>query len=175
MAFCNCFLRHEIRFIVVAVAVLEIFLVAGFEAVVSRVVFEEAVIIGALSVFEAFKINLSRLLFFSLFNAFTKLGNVTVSFQFVKKVKLQSPDDIGGVFDIARFLETLERNGVDVVSAIETADNDESGISVALEFLQLANGVVNTELGGFTTGRNDLKIIETNDRSFGFVKAERFK
>ena len=49
----------------------------------SRVVFEEAVVIGALSIFEAFKVNLSRLSFFGVVKEFTKLGNVTVSFKFV--------------------------------------------------------------------------------------------
>lgn len=47
--------------------------VAGLEAVVSGVVEEKAIVIGTLPIFEALEIDLARLLFFSLFDAFAEL------------------------------------------------------------------------------------------------------
>ena len=61
---------------------------------------------------------------------------------------MKSPDDVGGVLDVARLLETLEGNGADVVVAIETADDDKSSIGVALKLLELTNRIVNAELDG---------------------------
>lgn len=49
----------------------------------SRVVEEKAIVIGALPIFETFEIDLSRLLFLGVVNAFAKFRNVIVSFQFV--------------------------------------------------------------------------------------------
>ena len=62
-----------------------------------------------------------------------------------------------------------------VVVTVEGRDDDKSGIGVALKFFELANGIINAELGGVFRGRNDLKVVETNYRSIGFVGAERFK
>ena len=58
---------------------------------------------------------------------------------------MQSPNDVGGVFNIARFLKALEGNRVDIISAIKTADDDESGIGVALKFFKLAYRIINAE------------------------------
>ena len=66
----------------------------------------------------------------------------------IENVELQSPNDICGVLDVARFLEALEGNGADVIVAIEAADDDESRIGVALKFFKLADGIINTELCG---------------------------
>ena len=62
-----------------------------------------------------------------------------------------------------------------VVSTIERADDEESSIGIALEFFKLADRIINAEFGRFATGGDDLKIIKTNDGSFGFVKAKRTK
>ena len=88
---------------------------------------------------------------------------------------MKSPDDISSVFDIAGFFKALEGNGLCVIITVERTDDDKSRISVALEFFQLANRIVDAEFSRFFAGRNDLKIIETNDGSFGFVVAERFE
>ena len=61
----------------------KIFLVARFKVVMSGVVEEKAIVIGALPIFETFKVDLSRLLFLGVVNAFAKFRNVIVSFQFV--------------------------------------------------------------------------------------------
>ena len=63
---------------------------------------------------------------------------------------MKSPDDVGGVFNIAGFFEAVERNGLDIVVAVERTDDDKSRISVALKFFE-------------------------NDRSLLFIKAEGFK
>lgn len=88
---------------------------------------------------------------------------------------MKSPNDIGSIFNVAGFLEALEGNGVSVIGAIERADDDESGIGVALEFFELANRVIDAELGGIAGRRNDLEVIEADDGSFGFVGAEGTK
>ena len=65
----NClqafFLLRRGRFVVKAVARLE--------AVVSRMVEKEAIVIGAMPILEAFKIDLARLLLFGLFDTFAEL------------------------------------------------------------------------------------------------------
>ena len=99
----------------------------------SGVVEEEAIVIGALPILEAFKVDLARLLFLGLFNTLARLGNVVVAFESAHNVELQCPDDIGGVFNVARFLEALEGNGLRVIGAVETADDEECGVGVALE------------------------------------------
>ena len=53
-----------------------------------------------------------------------------------------------------------------IVSAIETADDDEGGIGVALKFFEFADGIVYSEFDIIFMMRNDLKIIETNLNSF---------
>ena len=88
---------------------------------------------------------------------------------------MQSPDNIGGVFDIARFLETLERNRVDIVSAIETADYDESSIGVALKFFKLSNRIINAEFSRLARSGNNLEVIKADDRSFSFIAAKRIE
>ena len=69
-----------------------------------------AVVVGALSILEALQMNLSRLLTFGVVDTFSSISNVVVAFERVHDVELQSPDDIGGVLDIARLFETLERD-----------------------------------------------------------------
>ena len=112
----------------------------------SGVVEEEAIVIDTLPILKAFKIDLARLLIFGLFNTFAELREVIVAFEMVHKVELESPDDIGGIFNVARFLEALEGNGLRVIGAVETAYDEECGVGVALEFLELADGIINTEL-----------------------------
>ena len=112
----------------------------------SGVVEEEAIVIGALPILEAFEVDLARLLLFGFFNTFAKLREVIVAFEVVHKIELKSQDDISGVFNVARFLEALEGNGLRVIGAVETADDEECGVGVALEFLELADGIINTEL-----------------------------
>ena len=120
--------------------------VAGLEAVVSRMVKEEAIVIGALPIFEAFEVDLARLLSLGVFDTFARLGNVIVAFEVVHNVKLESPNNVGGVFNVARLFEALEGNGMRVIRAVETAYDEEGGVGVALKFLKLADSIVDTEL-----------------------------
>ena len=99
-----------IRFVVVMVAVFEVVLLARQEAVVSGMVVKETVVVGALSILEARELNLTRLLFFSFIDFLAVFGSVE-RVERVKNKELKSPNDIGGIFDIAGFLEALEGNG----------------------------------------------------------------
>ena len=147
-------------------------LFAGNKAIVSREIVEETVVIGAVTIFKAFELNLSRLLFFSFVDLFPCISDIE-GVERVENEKLKSPDDISSIFNVAGFLEALEGNGLRVVGAIERADNKESRIGVALKFFELADGIINTEFSGLATRRNNLKIIKAYDRSFSFVKAKR--
>ena len=153
------------------VAVFEVVLLARQEAVVSGMVVKEAVVIGALPILQARELNLTRLLFFS-FIDFLAIFRSVERVERVEYIELQSPNDIGGIFDIAGFFEALERNGMGVIGAVEGANDDKGGIGVALKFLELANGIINAEFGRFAGRGDDLKVIETDDGSFSFVRAE---
>ena len=102
------------------------------------------------------------------------IGNVA-GIDRVKNEKLQRPDDISGVFNVAGFFEAVERNGLDIIVAVERADDEEGGVGVALEFFEFANRVVNAKFSRILGRRNNLKIVKTNDRSFLFIRAERFE
>ena len=112
---------------------------------------------------------------------FFGLVNFLSSFRNVKRVdrieseELKSPNDISGILNVAGLLETLERNRLNVVLAIERADDNEGGIGVTLKLFKLANRIINTELGRIFRRRNDLEIIETNNGSMFFVLAKRAK
>lgn len=146
---------------------------AGFKVVVSGVVVEETVVIGTLAVFEAFKLNLTRVKFFGVVDFFAGLSNIGTEFNFVEDVKLERPDNIGGVLDIAGLFETLKGDRLSVIGAVETADNYESRVGIALEFLELANGVINAELNRIGVERHDLKVVKTDDGSFLLTVAQR--
>ena len=90
---------------------------------------------------------MTRLLPFGVVDSFARIGEIA-GVDVVQDVELQSPNDVGGVLDVPRLLETLEGNRLRVVGAIETADDDEGGVGVALKFLEFADGIVNAELGG---------------------------
>ena len=121
--------------------------VAGDEAVVGGEIIEEALVVGALAILEAFKLNLPRLLFLSVIDLLAHIGEVSRT-KMIEDVKLESPDNVGGVLDVARLLETFKGDGLHVILAIETADDEKGGVSVALKFLELANGIIDAELGG---------------------------
>ena len=104
---------------------------------------EVAIVVGALPILQALEMNLPRLLPLGVVDTFASFVNVVVVFERVHDVELQSPNDIGGVLDVARLLETLERNGLRVVHAVKTADDDKGSVGVALKFLQLANRIIN--------------------------------
>ena len=110
-------------------------------------VLEEAFVVGTLSILKALELDLARLLFFGFIDKLAVFGSI----ERVKRVgdeKLKSPDDVGGVLNVAAFLEALEGNGVCVVGAIERADDEKGSIGVALKLLELAHRIINTELGG---------------------------
>lgn len=152
----------------------KIFLLTSLEVVMSGEVLEETFIIGALPILETLELNLTGLLFFSVVDAFSCVGNVA-GINGAENVELKSPNNVGGVFDIAAFLEALERNGLSVILSVETAYDDESRIRVALKFLKLAYGIINAELGRFVGVRNDLEVVKANDGSGGFVGTKRFE
>ena len=140
----------------------------------SRKIVEETVIVGALPIFKAFELDLPRLLFFGFVDFLPSVRDVE-RVDRIDDEELKSPDDIGSVFDIAGFFEALEGNWLCVIITVERTDDDKSRISVALEFFELANRIVDAEFSRIFRGRYDLKIIETNDGSFSFVVAERFE
>lgn len=119
--------------------------------------------------------DLARLAFFCVVDFLASLRNICATFNFVHDIKLQSPNDIGRIFDTARLFETLEGNGLVVVSTIEGTDDNESGVGIALKFFEFANGVVDAEFDVIFVVRNNLKVINANDRSFGVGGAERTK
>ena len=120
--------------------------IARLKAIVRRIISKEAVIICALPILETFEIDLTRLLLFGVVDTLAQVRKVVVALELVHQIELQSPNDIGSVLNVAGFFETLERNGMSIVGAIETAYNDESGIGVALKFLELANRIINAQL-----------------------------
>ena len=110
----------------------------------SRKIVEETVIVGALTIFEAFKLNLARLLLFGVVDFFPSVGDVE-RVDGVDDEELKSPDDIGGIFDVARFFETLEGNGFGVVVAIERRNDEEGRIGITLKFFEFANGIIDAK------------------------------
>ena len=134
---------------------------------------EVAIVIRALSIFETFEMDLTRLAFFSVINSLASLRNIRAAFDLIHDVELKSPDDIGRIFDTTRLFETLKRNGLIVVGAVERTDDDEGGISVALKSFEFADGVVDAEFDIVFVMRNNLKIVEADDRSFFRLKAKR--
>ena len=137
-------------------------------------IIEVTVIIGALPIFEALELNLARLFLFSDVDFFPRVGDI-VRIDRVEDIKLQSPNDISGIFYVAGFFKTLEGNALSVVSAIETAYDNESGVGVALEFFKLANGIINAKFCRFLARRNNLEIVKADDRSLLLVQAKRFE
>ena len=117
---------------------------AGLEVIVRREILEETIVVRALTILQAVEMDLTGLLFLCLVNLLTKRRGL-VTFKFVDSVKLQCPNHVGRVLDVARLLETLERNGLRVVRAVETADDDKRSVCVALKFLELADGLINAE------------------------------
>ena len=117
---------------------------------------EEAIIIGALTVFEAFEVNMTRLFLFGFFDNVAGVGNVRRIFNGIDDIELQSPDDVGGILDIAGFFERLKRNGLHIIVAIEAADNNKSSVGITLKFFELADRVVNGELNINIVLGNDL-------------------
>ena len=120
--------------------------VAGYEAIVSGKIVEEAVVVGALAILKTFELNLPRLLFFGVVDLLASIGEVAEA-QMIENIELKSPDNVGGVFDVAAFFETLEGYGLSIILAIETADDEKGRVGVALKFLELTNGIINAEFG----------------------------
>ena len=138
----------------------------------SRKVVEVTVIISALPILKAFEIDLSRLLLFCFVDAFAKFGKVVETVNGIHKVKLKSPNDISSIFNVAALLKGFKGNGMNIVGTVERTDDNESSVSVALKFFELANGIINTEFGRIATVGNDLQVIKANNRSFGFIHAK---
>ena len=134
---------------------------------------EKAVIIGALTVFEAFEVNMTRLFLFGFFDNIACVGSVGIIFNVIDNIELQSPDDVGRILDIAGFFERLEGNGLHIIVAIETADNNKGCVGVTLKLFELADGVVNGELNINIVLRDNLEIIKTNNRSLFEIRTER--
>ena len=99
-------------------------------------------------ILETFELDLARLAFLGLVDFSARFGDEFAAFDFVHNVELKCPDNVGGVLDVARLLETLEGDGSDVVVAVEAADDEKGGVGIALELFKLANGIVNAEFGG---------------------------
>ena len=110
-------------------------------------IFEEALVVGALAILKTFELNLPRFIFFSVVDLLAHVGEAARA-QVIENIELKSPYNVGGVLDVAAFLEALEGNGLHVILAIETADDEKGSVGVALKFFYLANGIINAELGG---------------------------
>ena len=110
-------------------------------------IIEKALVVGALAILEAFKLNMPRLFLFSVIDLLAHVGEVAGA-EMIEDVKLESPNNVGGVLDVAALFETLEGDGLHVILAIERADDEKGRVSVALKFFYLADGIINAELGG---------------------------
>lgn len=157
-----------------SVALVNVEFFARNEVIVSGMIAEEAVVVRALTIFDAFELDLPRLLFFGVVNAFPSLGEIA-GIDVVQDVELESPNDVGCVLDVPRLLEALEGDRLRVVGAVETADDDEGSVGVALKFLELSDGIINAEFGRIATCRDNLQVVKANDGRMSFVGTERFE
>ena len=119
-------------------AILEVSFLARNEAVVSRKVVKEALIVSILPIFEALDLNMTRLLFFFVVDLFAQVGEATKA-QMIEYIELKSPDNVGGILDATRLFETPKGNALYIVCPIEAADDDKGSIGFALKFLELAH------------------------------------
>ncbi len=149
-------------------------MIARLEEIMGGMVVEKTIIIGALAILEAFELNLSRLKLFGFVNTLARVAYIA-GIDRVENEELKSPDDIGGVFNVARFFEAAERDGLDIIVAVERADDDKSRVSIALKFLKLTDRIINAEFSRILGRGNNLKIVKADDRSFLLNRAERFK
>ena len=78
--------------------------------------------------------------------------------------------DAAVVFCLCRFFFSIG-----YVERVDRIDDEENSVGVALEFFEIANSIVAAKFCRIFGGRNDLEVIETNDGSFSFVVAKRFK
>ena len=151
--------------------------VAGSKKIVSGEIVKEAVIIVAVTIFKALKVELTRLNFFSVVEFFSNGGNIGAVFDRVGDEELKSPNDVCGVFDIAGFLERFKGDLRIVIDAIERTDYDEGSISVALEGFEFVNNVINASFVGgkfkVVRRRDNLKVVNANNGRFVFVIAVR--
>ena len=111
-------------------------------------VIEEAIVVVALPILETFKVDLTRLLLFGVLNFFAGSRNVSQALDLIHNIELQSPDYIGRIFNASGFFERFKGNLLKVVEPVEGTDDDEGGIGLTLEGLELADSVVNAELDG---------------------------
>ena len=132
---------------------------------------EEAFVVCALPIFKTFELNLSGLLFFGFIDLLTGLGNADS--QMIENIELKPPHNVSGVLNVARFFETFEGNRIRVILPVKAADDDKSRVGFALEFFELANGVINAELCGFFGTWNDLEVVEADDRRMSSVGTKR--
>ena len=72
----------------------------------SREVVEKAIIVGALPIFKAFELNVSGLLFFGFVDFLPSVRDVE-RIDRIDDEELESPDDIGSVFDVTGFSDIL--------------------------------------------------------------------
>lgn len=156
--------------------VIEIRFIARNEAVIGGEIFEENIVIDTLPIFETAKLNLTRVSFFSLVDNVAIFGNSAVE-KFVGTIKLQAPDNVGGILNVAGFFEGFKRNALSIVKTVERADDDESGVGLALKVFKFANNLVNSLLRRNIRifDRDDLKVVKNEDRSFIFTKGTKFK
>ena len=149
---------------------------AGNESIVGREIIETAFVVRTLPIFETAELNVTRVRVFSLFDDFAIFRDSPVA-QIVGNEKLKSPNNVSGVFNIARFFEGFKGDRLRIVSAVERADDNESGVSVALKVFKFANNVINSLFCGsiLKVGRNNLEVVKNNDRSFIDAKFFKFK
>ena len=75
------------------------------------------------------------------------------------KFELQAPDNVGGIFNVAGFLERLKRNFGIVIGAIQTADNNESGICSASAGKNFVKNVIESGFCIFGITRQKLQVV----------------
>lgn len=93
------------------VFVFKVRFIARYKAVIGWKVLEKNVVINALPIFQATKLNLTGIIFFSLVDNVAILGNSPVK-KFVGTIELKTPNDISGVFDISGFFEGFKGNAL---------------------------------------------------------------
>ena len=129
-----------------------------------------------MAIFETAELNLSGIGFFGFIDNVAIFGNSTVK-KFIGTIKLKTPNNVGGILNVAGFFEGFKRNTLGIVETIKRADDDESGVGLSLEVFKLANNLVNSLLGGNIEifDGNDLKIVKNKDGSFIFAEWTELK
>ena len=116
------------------------------KGVMRGVVEKFAIVVSALTILQTSELNFARNSFFRLVDSLPIFDD-SAFLELVHNAQLQTPNDVRRVLDIARFFEALEGYRRKIVGAIETTDDKECCVGIALKFFEFADGVIDAELG----------------------------